>query len=191
MHHRLVKDLERSRAMVEEADRDGWSVVTVRSDGVIECSPSDSLTPGWSQGEKVPAAVASLLPAPGDSDRATTSDDVLIGGQRWRCVVHPVSVGPAVVLMRHLGGESTDVEPLVDRGLTPRQAEVALALARTGAANSHLARSLQMSEGTVKKHLESVFRVLGVESRAAAAVAVGEIVEPAATRRAEQATPST
>ena len=176
MHHRVVKDVERSRAMAEEADRDGWSVVTVRSDGTIECSSSDSLTPGWAQGEKVPAAVASLLPSGGSADRAATSHDVMIGDDRWRCVAHPVQVGPTVLLMRHVGEEATDVSTLVDRGLTPRQAEVALALARTGAANSQLARSLGMSEGTVKKHLESVFRVLGVESRAAAAVAVGEIV---------------
>mgnify|MGYP003117691874 CR=1 FL=1 len=176
MHHRVVTDLERSRAMAVEADRDGWSVVTVRSDGVVERSSSDVLAPGLSRGETVPAGVASLLPLHGDPDRGATSHDVMIGDERWRCVVHPVPVGPTVLLMRHVGDETSDHTALIDAGLTRRQAEVALALARTGAGNAHLARTLGMSEGTVKKHLEAVFRVLGVDNRTAAAVAVNELV---------------
>ncbi len=189
MHHRLVKGLDRSRAMVEEADRDGWSAVTVRSDGVIECTSSDSLVPGWTHGDRVPPGVSSLLPMAGDTDRSTTSHDVMLDDQRWRCVVHPGSVGPTVLLMRHLGTETSDVSPLIDLGLTPRQAEVAVELARTGAANSDLARSLEMSEGTVKKHLESVYRVLGVQSRAAAAVAVGDCLGPVGGPVADRLTP--
>lgn len=176
MHHRLVTDLERSRAMAVEADRDGWSVVTVRSDGVVERSSSDSLAPGLSQGETVPAGVASLLPTQGEPGRKATSHDVTIGDEHWRCVVHPVPVGPTVLLVRRLAGETSDLTSLIDAGLTYRQAEVALALARTGAGNTRLARSLDMSEGTVKKHLEAVFRVLGVENRTAAAVAVSDLV---------------
>jgi DNA-binding NarL/FixJ family response regulator len=107
---------------------------------------------------------------------------VVIDGERWRCVVHPVRVGPTVLLLRSLGTESAELTPLIDAGLTPRQAEIARELARTGAANAHLARALGISEGTVKKHLEAIFRVFGVDSRTAAAVAVGELVEGSARR---------
>ena len=182
LHHRMVKEVAQSQAMEAEAERDGWYVVTVRSDGLIERASVTSAHPELTAGRLVPSAVAGLLPVGEVHDRRPTQHDVLIGDERWRCVVHPVAVGPTVLLMRHLGGESSDVSLLVDLGLTPRQAEVALTLSRTGAANSELARSLHISEGTLKKHLESVFRVLGAESRAAVSVAVHELVGPAGRR---------
>ncbi len=76
------------------------------------------------------------------------------------------------MLMRRVADESAEAAPLVDVGLTPRQTDVAIALARTGGTNSQLARELGMSEGTVKKHLETVFRVLAVDNRAAAVAAL-------------------
>lgn len=176
LHHRVVNDLAQLRAMAVEAERDGWYVVTVRSDGVIERSSASSRDPQLAAGGSVPPDVATLLPVDGDQRRRPEHHDVMIGDERWRCVVHPVVVGPTVLLMRHVGDESSDVTMLVDVGLTPRQAEVAISLARTGANNADLARSLHISEGTLKKHLEPVFRVLGSDNRAAAAVAVHEIV---------------
>ena len=77
-----------------------------------------------------------------------------------------------MLLMRRLGDESAAAAQLRDKGLTPRQTDVALELARTGDTNAQLARSLGMSAGTVKKHLEAVFRVLGVDSRSGAVVAL-------------------
>lgn len=172
MHHRLVMHSGRSRAMAGEADRGGWAVLTVRSDGVIEVSSARLLSPALSSGQRVPAAVADLIPARVGSGSETTSQDVTIGGERWRCVVHPSRVGPTVLLMRRLGDESAEAAQLRDVGLTPRQTDVALELARTGGTNAQLAGSLGMSAGTVKKHLEAVFRVLGVDSRTAAVVAL-------------------
>lgn len=51
--------------------------------------------------------------------------------------------------------------------LSPREMEVLAALAR-GASNKVIARTLQMTENTVKFHLKSVFHKLGVGSRAGA-----------------------
>ncbi len=48
--------------------------------------------------------------------------------------------------------------------LTPRQWEVLRQVA-TGAGNSQIARTLGVSEATVRKHLENVFLRLGVQSR--------------------------
>jgi DNA-binding NarL/FixJ family response regulator len=54
--------------------------------------------------------------------------------------------------------------------LTPRQREV-LQLLVQGKSNKEIARSLNLGEGTVKIHLASLFRNLGVNNRSAAAVA--------------------
>ena len=48
--------------------------------------------------------------------------------------------------------------------LTPRQWEVLRQVA-TGASNTQIARTLGLSEATVRKHLENVFLRLGVQSR--------------------------
>lgn len=177
LHHRMVNDVASSLAMSAEAERDGWYAVSVRSDGLVERSSATSRHPELAAGSSLPAAIVALLPVQDDADRQPTHHDVTIASEQWRCVVHPVAVGPTVLLMREVGDESRDVTLLVDAGLTPRQAEVAVALARTGANNAGLARRLSISEGTLKKHLEAVFRVLNVESRAAAAVATLAVIE--------------
>ncbi len=59
--------------------------------------------------------------------------------------------------------------------LTEREAEVLLWLAR-GKSNQDIARIITMSPRTVNKHLEQVFRKLGVENRtSAAAVTLGHL----------------
>jgi DNA-binding NarL/FixJ family response regulator len=55
-------------------------------------------------------------------------------------------------------------------GLTPRQREV-LKLLVQGKSNKEIARSLNLGEGTIKVHMAALFRVFGVNSRAAVAVA--------------------
>ena len=176
LHHRVVNGVASSLAMSAEAERDGWYAVSVRSDGMIERSSVTSGHGELAAGEALPTEVVALLPGPDHVHRQPSHHDVMIGRERWHCVVHPVAVGPTVLLMRHLGDESRDVTLLVGVGLTPRQAEVAVALARTGTNNTELARRLNISEGTLKKHLEAVFRTLGVENRVAAAVAVLAII---------------
>lgn len=51
--------------------------------------------------------------------------------------------------------------------LTPRQLEI-LRLVKLGMPNKRIARVLQISEGTVRKHLEHAYERLGVQSRVAA-----------------------
>jgi DNA-binding NarL/FixJ family response regulator len=55
----------------------------------------------------------------------------------------------------------------VSDGLTAREQEVIDALA-TGATNRQIAHDLQISEGTVRKHLEHAYAKLGVTTRTAA-----------------------
>lgn len=172
MHHRVLMTLEQSAAMAVEADRDGWVMVTVRSDGVVVASSSTAVGSTLAAGERVPPEIAAVLPTATSMTTGPVRHKVVVGEERWRCVVRPVPVGPTVLLMRRLHGETDEMTSLVDIGLTKRQSEVASALALTGGTNTQLARSLGMSEGTVKKYLEAVYRVLGVDSRAGAVVAI-------------------
>jgi len=178
MHHRLVLQAEHSRAITEEVGHDGWTVLTVRSDGTIEASSTTPTIAGLTPGQKVPPAVVNLLPGNKNSNHGITTHDLAMGEDRWRCVVQPVPVGPTVLMMRRLGQQAGHGCHLRAAGLTPRQADVAIELASSGGTNIQLARTLGMAEGTVKKHLEAVFRVLNVDSRSAAIVVLRELEAP-------------
>jgi DNA-binding NarL/FixJ family response regulator len=57
---------------------------------------------------------------------------------------------------------------VVSLGLTPRERQV-LELVARGSANKLIARELEMTQHTVKFHLASIFRKLGVTNRTEAA----------------------
>lgn len=176
MHHRRAVDVERADAMALEVDRGGgWTILTARSDGVVESSSGTSPPPLVRSGRITPEIIG-LLPTGEDTRCGAATHDVMVDDERWRCVVHPVPVGPTVLLVRRLGEEPVEVSTLHDLGLTPRQADVAIELGRSGGTNAQLARTLGITEGTVKKHLETVFRALGVDSRAAAVVVLRSVL---------------
>ena len=66
------------------------------------------------------------------------------------------------------GGASANSESAA--GLTPRQRDT-LALLVQGKSNKEIARTLNLSEGTVKVHIAALFRNLGVHKRSGAAAA--------------------
>ena len=70
-------------------------------------------------------------------------------------------LGAAPDLAR-LAGRTTDAH-----GLSPRELEV-LRLVASGKSNREIASTLVISEHTVARHLQNIFRKLGVSSRAAA-----------------------
>jgi len=69
--------------------------------------------------------------------------------------------------------ESTDSD-LPVHGMTERQYEVLLKAVR-GQSNKTIARSLLLSEGTVKAHLSAAFRILGVSNRTEAVYAAAQL----------------
>jgi DNA-binding CsgD family transcriptional regulator len=77
----------------------------------------------------------------------------------------PGPVGPHVVVVRTRIDDMS--QRLAEAGLTPRQTEVAVELAG-GGTNAAIGARLGIAEGTVRKHLEQVFRSLGVTDRASA-----------------------
>ena len=70
-------------------------------------------------------------------------------------------------------GDLTAANLLVP-GMTERQYEVLLKAVR-GQSNKAIARSLQLSEGTVKAHLSAAFRILGVSNRTEAVYAAAQL----------------
>jgi DNA-binding CsgD family transcriptional regulator len=69
------------------------------------------------------------------------------------------------------GEPAADVGALRGVGLTAREADVA-ALVGQGATNAQIARSLHLSEATVKTHLSHAYAKLGVRTRTELAVLV-------------------
>jgi len=66
-------------------------------------------------------------------------------------------------------------KPLLALGLTPRAAETLLWLAQ-GKTNSDIATILGITESTIKKHVQEIFEMLGVETRGAATVRALEVL---------------
>src|SRR3954464_6657589 len=83
-------------------------------------------------------------------------------GQRW---LPEELVAPAI--RRAAERRATDVRP--ERVLTTREYEIARLIAQ-GLSNKHIARSLAISEGTVKIHLHKTYEKLGGMNRTSLAV---------------------
>lgn len=93
----------------------------------------------------------------------------------------------AHVLARALQGESESDEVIKDEtspfsDLTPRESEI-LGLLAEGQSNKAIARTLGISDGTVKLHVKAILRKLEVHSRVEAAVMA---VEHGLSRKKEQ-----
>src|SRR5690606_7439025 len=73
-------------------------------------------------------------------------------------------IGPHVLWIRE--PSRVTVEDAIALGLTRRQAEVAVLLV-DGLTTESIAKRLVISAGTVRTHLDGIFRRLGVSSRAA------------------------
>ncbi len=93
---------------------------------------------------------------------ATRLSDEAGGVAGWHV---PGPVGPHVVVVQtHVDDMS---RRMADAGLTRRQTDVAIELVG-GGTNAAIAARLEIAEGTVRKHLERVFRALDVTDRASA-----------------------
>lgn len=77
----------------------------------------------------------------------------------------PDPAGSHVIIMERVSAPRIDHDPLI--GLSDRQADVITELV-AGGTNDQIARRLGISVETVKKHLTSAYRVLGVSDRTSA-----------------------
>ena len=128
--------------------------------------------------EGAPAGVAALPPTVTagllDAVTATPPEPMLLPSVGDRPALRLSYLGAAapdeLLLRLSLSETRSETDTLRAKfGLTPREAEVLLWLAR-GKPNRDIAEILDLSPRTVNKHLETIFAKLGVENRASAAV---------------------
>lgn len=115
--------------------------------------------------QRAPSLDGSLVPG--------EPEEIDLSGDRIVLFLVPAVIPPYLLFVRRLPSEEpndVDLGALVTVGLSHREAEVAARLS-TGATNRQISEDLDISIGTVKKHLQRVFRVLDVETRSAAAIA--------------------
>jgi DNA-binding CsgD family transcriptional regulator len=104
---------------------------------------------------------------------------MLAGRERaiWARHLHGGGSEPDAVLLHHVRQPAAVAR---DLGLTPREADV-LAHASTGLSDAEVARHLAITVRTVGKHLEHIYRKLGVPGRTAAAARLNAAVDGAPT----------
>ena len=151
---------------------------------LVWCTPQaeslfQRIDPAWEPGSSalpagIPPALLRQLAEPGHSGSATLS---LAGTEIEIALAAADQPGETLFKITEVG-EASKVDLLLRQtGLTRREAEVLLWVSY-GKTNRTVSEILGISPRTVNKHLEQVFRKLGVETRAAAtALAVRMISE--------------
>jgi DNA-binding CsgD family transcriptional regulator len=174
---RMVRDRLRLQSMVDAAD-DGlsgtgagvlvlWDPPEELTRGVLDTlvryfgppstsSPLPHRVSRWLEVEQDRYGQDPLaLPRPLSSERDGRRAVLRYLSPRGR---HP---GAVLVSEPALAADRTSLTML---GLTPREAEIVVEVT-TGASNAEVARRLHVAPGTVKQHLENVYRKLGVHGR--------------------------
>src|SRR5690349_15342223 len=158
----LIAVLERGLEASETA------VLALGTDGGIAAASGSALDllrayfPGVT-GSSLPAEISAWLrqaPAQGTAP-------LVVAGDRGRLTVREVASDPPRSLLVLEEERTATAEQLRSLGLTRRQSEVLHLVAR-GAGTERIAAELFISPQTVRKHLEHIYRRLGVHTREAA-----------------------
>lgn len=162
----------------------GWGLVQVdERDHVVGSSRAWDERYGIHVGDQLPGPlVREMVPmrSRGREQVMTPHEPREVSWETARATAVPIPgwCAPHTLLLRP-DDESLPIpgrhEGLRSRGLSPREAEVALLIVQ-GAANQRFATLLGISLGTVKKHCQRIYRELEVDNRAAAAAVVARIV---------------
>jgi DNA-binding CsgD family transcriptional regulator len=155
---------DRGRAAVAVG---GGGAVAFASAGALDLIAS--YVPQWRRADVLPELVADWR-ARERTRGLRPSRDLVIDGSEGRLLARLLpSAEPGghdvILLDEHRLGAS--LLALAGLGLSPRQAEVLLLVAR-GRTNAQVAGAIHVSPRTVQKHMENIFDRLGVRSRAAA-----------------------
>ncbi len=178
--HRAIQSRQEAQHWKTVLTAEGWAVVLVDANGVVVPSVPDGpepalgigfpLEPGEPLPEPLAAAVVSVVGGYDAGELTSRAGPIRVeaAGADFDAWVVPSPIPPHVVLVKPRG---VDRRALARVGLSARQVDVAVVLAE-GGTNRQIAARLGMAEATVKKHLEHIFAVLGVDNRAAAVAAI-------------------
>ncbi|CAN5387274.1 hypothetical protein BH10ACT6_BH10ACT6_11730 [soil metagenome] len=118
------------------------------------------------------------------AQRARTDDDpepllrpltATVGARRLVLRLLPGGPHRPDAVLTQLADADQVAPRLATVGLSPREAEV-LALIGTGATNAQIAARLHVAPSTIKKHLDAIYRKLGVSGRVRAVAAAAEVL---------------
>lgn len=178
--HTHTRNARIARLAQEAVDIASLGVVLVDGQGRIAWrSPkaTDWLAAVSPQAEtdRLPVSWAPALTASGNSV-------VLDGGGQTYIVksLGRTGLGETMLLVERQSGNASALSRLASAALTPRETEV-LSWISKGKTNRDIGDILGLSPRTVNKHLEHIFRKLGVETRAAAAALASAGLEGSAT----------
>ena len=176
-YYRSIQLRDELSGLNQSLERRGWTGALANGDGMVEAVTGnarqleDESGVALSEGERLPDPLRPSFQAGVDSydsslpavlSKSTRISDEANGVAGWHV---PGPIAPHVVMVQ------TDVDGGTGRlkaaGLSPRQIEVALELAE-GGTNRTIARRLAIAEGTLRKHLEHIYRALDVTDRASA-----------------------
>jgi DNA-binding NarL/FixJ family response regulator len=156
---REVPDLILCDVMMPEMD--GYEVLrTLRANANTATTPFIFLT---ARGEKQDVRTGMNLGADDYLTKPVTNTDLLAA------IAARLERQRVLEIQKQFQPDFSSSAPLESLGLTPREADVLLWVAQ-GKGNAVIADILQMTESTVKKHLQHIFEKLGVENRSAAAL---------------------
>lgn len=159
----------------------GWTAALADADGVVQAVSedahqlSDESGVTVAEGEPLPDPLRSSFTAgihaydpalPAVLSRSTRISEEANGVAGWHV---PGPVAPHVVIVQ--SDVDAGARRLQAAGLSPRQVDVALQLAE-GGTNAVIAERLGIAEGTLRKHLERIYRALDVNDRASAIVRI-------------------
>lgn len=99
-----------------------------------------------------------------DAIRITSHGGIYLPASVLDAPVKTMDMGPSDSNHLKSGASSPDSLQVAYPRLTPRQVEVLVCAVR-GQSNKVIARALDISDGTVKQHLNAIYRELGVNSR--------------------------
>ncbi len=175
--YRLVSRAEASQQQDAALADDGWSVVLVDDEGTVVQSNEVAVEIGreadvdlgagatlagtvlWSE---VSGSSIDLWASAREAATRRVGDDIVAFEAR---LLRSVAVGPHVLWIRR--PSRVTMQTLSAQGFTERQAQVALKII-DGHTNERIARDLTITVSTVRRHIEAIYRRLGVTSRAAA-----------------------
>ncbi len=172
-----IDSMTEHASLREAMGRRGWRTVLVDADSRLVGGPTshDAVCDGELLRTPLREVIErQLAESPDGAMVPGDPEEVVLPDGRHAAFVVPSAMPPYLLFHRPL----TFAEPIADdlsglsaAGLSVRESTVAAHLA-TGATNRQIADHLGITVGTVKKHVQRIFVVLGVESRAAVAATI-------------------
>lgn len=170
----LLDTMTEQTALRAAIGQRGWATVLVDADCRLIGGPTgtNSISDGEFLRPPLRQVIERQLVSSGDGAMVPGEpEEVVLADGRYAAFAVPSAMPPYLLFVRQLTAEEPvagDLSALSSVGLSARESAVAAHLA-TGATNRQIADRLGITVGTVKKHIQRIFSVLGVETRAAAA----------------------